>query len=158
MQDDSIPQSTSPDGTLRVEFDVQTGRMSHEIYSPRVVSLPDGEPLVDLWGTQWDASAQFEETGKVRLSLRHYDGDKPGFDVTIDAGKRAFSFADAPAEQHPLASFEKLIKRKHKAQEPYPGTRSTDPPHQTLWMFFYTLLMLGIAFVVLRLLGVRLFG
>ena len=116
MQDDSMPQSVSPDGTLRVEFDVQTGRMSHEIYCPCVVSVPDGEVLVNLWGTQWDASAQFEEPGTVGLSLRYYPGEKPGFAVTIDARARTLRFADAPGEQHPLASFEKLIEQKHKAQ------------------------------------------
>lgn len=158
MQDDSMPQSTSPDGTLRVEFDVGTGRMSHEIYSPRVVSLPGGEVLVDLWGTQWDASAQFEGPGTVRLALRCYPGDKPGFAVAIDARARTFRFADATGEQHPLASFEKLIERKHKAQKPYAPSRTFEPPRQKLWMFFYALLMFAIVFVVLYALRVRLFG
>ena len=158
MQDDSMPQVTSPDGTLRVEFDVETGRMSHEIYSPRVVSVPGGEVLVDLWGTQWDASAQFEEPGTVGLSLRCYPGEKPGFAVTIDARARTFRFADAPDEQHPLVSFEKLIERKHKAQKPYASSRPVEPPRQKLWMFFYTLLMLAIVLVVLYALRVSLFG
>lgn len=158
MQDDSIPQSTSPDGTLKVEFDVQTGRMSHEICSPRVVSLPDGEVLVNLWGTQWDASAQLDEPGMVGLSLRYYPGEKPGFAVTIDARARTFHFADAPGEQHPLGSFEKLIKRKHKAQKPDATSHPIEPPRQKLWMFFYAVLMLAVIFVVQYALRVGLFG
>jgi hypothetical protein len=158
MQDNSMPQSTSPDGTLRVEFDVETGRMSHEINSPRVVSVPEGEVLADLWGTQWDASAQFEEPGTVRLSLRCYPGEKPGFALTIDARARTFRFADAPDEQHPLTSFKKLIERKHKAQTPSAPQRPIEPPPQKLRMFFYTLLMLAIVFVVLYALRVRWFG
>ncbi len=155
MQDDSLPQSVSPDGTLRVEFDVQTGRMSHEIYSPRVVSVADGEVLLNLWGTCWDASAQFKEPGTVDLQLRYYDDGKPGFGVRIDARARAFNFYDAPGEQHPLAKFEKLIERKRKAQKPYPQTRPIEPPHQKLWMFLYALLAFAIIFGAAYLLGAR---
>jgi hypothetical protein len=158
MQNDSMPQATSPDGTIRVEFDVETGRMSHEIYNPRVVLLPDGEVLADLWGTQWDASAQFVEPGTVGLSLRCYPGEKPGFAVTIDARARTFSFADAPGEQHPLASFEKLIERKHKAQKPYASSRPVEPPRRKFRMFFYTLLMFAIVFVVVYALRAARFG
>jgi hypothetical protein len=50
MQDYSLPDKTSPDETIRVEFEISTGLMSHEIYSPRVVELPGGEVLADLWG------------------------------------------------------------------------------------------------------------
>ncbi|MDQ1522085.1 MAG: hypothetical protein QOE47_9 [Pyrinomonadaceae bacterium] len=158
MQDDSRPQPVSPDGTIRVEFDVQTGRMSHEIYSPRVVSVADGEVLVDLWGTQWDASAQFEQAGTVRLSLRHYDGEKPGFALTIDARARTFSFADAPGEAHPLARFEKLIGRKHAAQERYVQSRPVAPPTGKLKLLLYALLLAGIVFVLLNVFGVKLFN
>ncbi|HEV2800641.1 MAG TPA: hypothetical protein VGW12_09095 [Pyrinomonadaceae bacterium] len=146
MQNDPIPQSVSPDGTLRVEFDVQTGRMSHEIYSPRVVSVANGEVLVDLWGTYWDASAQFKEPGTVDLQLRYYPGDKPGFGVKIDARRRTFSFEDAPGEQHPLAKFEKLAERKHKAQKSDPQSRPPEPPHQVLWMLLCALVMFAIIF------------
>ncbi|MDQ1589881.1 MAG: hypothetical protein QOG71_508 [Pyrinomonadaceae bacterium] len=153
-----MPQSVSPDGTIRVEFDVQTGRMSHEIYSPRVVSVPDGEVLVSLWGTQWDASAQFEQPGTVRLSLRHYDGERPGFAVEIDARARTFSFADAPVEKHPLARFEKLIERKHAAQERYAPGRPGEPPTGKLKLLLYALLLAGIVFVLLNVFGVKLLG
>ncbi|HZG51855.1 MAG TPA: hypothetical protein VEZ40_06955 [Pyrinomonadaceae bacterium] len=158
MQDDSTPQSTSPDGTIRVEFDVETGRMSHEIQRPRVLSLPGGEALVDLWGTQWDASARFEEPRTVRLSLRRYPGEKPGFVVTIDARARTFCFADAPGEQHPLTSFKKLIKRKHAAQKPYAPAQTGEPPHRNLSLFVSALLMFAIIFGVLYALGVGWFG
>jgi hypothetical protein len=158
MQDDSMPHSTSPDGTLRVEFAVETGRMSHEIYSPRVVSVPGGEVLADLWGTQWDASAQFEQPGTVRLSLRYYPGEKPGFAVTIDARARTFSFADAPGEAHPLARFNKLVGRKHAAQEPDAQSRPAGSPPPKLKLLLYALLVFAIIVVGLRVLGVRWFG
>jgi hypothetical protein len=123
-----------------------------------VLSLPGGEVLVDLWGTQWDASAQFEEPGTVRLSLRCYPGEKPGFVVTIDARARTFCFAAAPGEPHPLASFRKLIKRKHAGQEPDVPAQTGEPPHQTTSMFLYALLMFAIIFGVLYALGVGWFG
>ena len=116
-------QLTSPDGAIRVEFAVTTGRMSHEIYSPRVFHLPSGELLIDLWGTSWDASAQFDEPGTVRLDLRLYPGDRPGFGVTVDARARTFRFPDSPGQQYPLKRFNKLIGQKHARQKPYPTSR-----------------------------------
>jgi len=120
MQDYSLPDKTSPDETIRVEFEISMGLMSHEIYSPRVVELPGGEVLADLWGTEWDASAQFAEAGTVTLVLRLYPGDRPGFAVTIDARARAFWFTDNPAERHALDQFVKLVKWKRKSQAGYP--------------------------------------
>jgi len=120
MQDYSLPDKTSPDETIRVEFEISTGLMSHEIYSPRVVKLPGGEVLADLWGTQWDASANFAEAGTVTLYLRYYPADRPGFAVTIDARARAFWFTDNPAEQHALDQFVKLVGQRHDAQAGYP--------------------------------------
>jgi hypothetical protein len=146
MQNDPIPQSVSPDGTIRVEFDVRTGRMSHEIYCPRAVSVPGGEVLVNLWGTQWDATAKFEEPGTVDLHLRYYDDGKPGFGVRIDARGRTFSFDEARGESHPLSKFDKLIKRKHAAQEPYPQSRPIEPPHRILWMILCALVMFALIF------------
>ncbi len=147
MQDYSLPDKTSPDGTIRVEFEVSTGLMSHEIYSPRVLSLPSGEVLADLWGMQWDASAKFEAAGTVTLALRHYGSEKPGFGVTLDARTRSFFFTDSPGESHALDHFVKLIKRKLKAQKPYPSS----VPAADAWTLrrfletiFYTLLMLVI--------------
>jgi hypothetical protein len=159
MQDDSMPQSVSPDGAIRVEFAVETGLMSHEIFSPRVVCVAGGEVLVDLWGTQWDAAAKFERPGTVRLSLRRYPGEKPGFAVTIDARARTFRFEDAPAEEHPLARFNKLVGRKHAAQEErHAQGRPGEPPHRKLRLFLYALLVCAIIFVLLNVLGVKLFG
>ena len=129
--------------------------MSHEIYSPRVVSVPGGEVLVDLWGTYWDATAKFEAAGTVDLHLRYYDGDKPGFGVRIDARGRTFSFDEARGEPHPLAKFDKLIKRKHAAQKPDPQSRPNEPPHQILWMILCALVMFALIFGTVYLLKSR---
>jgi hypothetical protein len=117
------PALTSPDGMIRVAFDVSTGRMSHEIYSPRVVRLPEGEVLLDLWGTMWDASTHFDAPGTVRLSLRYYPGERHSFEVTVDARARSFHFADSPTEQHALSKFARLIERKYKTQPAYVSAR-----------------------------------
>lgn len=149
MQNISSSDKTSPDGAIKVEFEMNTGRMSHEIRSPRVVALPGGDVLADLWGTQWDASAHFDEPAMVRLSVRCYPGDKPGFEVLIDARSRTFRFKDSPAEQHPLERFEKLLKQKHATQQPYPPSRPIEPESSRLGsIIFWVGVIIIFAFII----------
>ncbi len=161
MQNYSPPSQVSPDGTLRVEFAVSTGLMSHEIYSPRVTALPAGEVLADLWGTEWDASASFAEAGTVTLALRHYPGDKPGFAVKIDARARTFVFTGSPDdERHALAHFKRVIERKLAAQQRYPSSRSDAPPpgmRAALKLILYVVLVVAAVFVCAYVFGFHLF-
>jgi hypothetical protein len=141
------PQETSPDGTIRVEFDVSTGLMSHEIYSPRILALPGGEVLADLWGTQWDASVQFDETGMMLMYLRHYPGDRPGFAVTIDARARSFWFRENPGERYALDEFVNLIGQRHDAQGVYPP-RPPIPQRSRIGLILIWLTVAGILLFV----------
>ena len=75
--------------------------------------------------------------------------------MRIDARGRTFSFDEARGEPHPLASFDKLIKRKHAAQEPYPQSRPVEPPHRILWMILCALMMFALIFGTVYLLKSR---
>lgn len=74
----------SPDGIFRVEFQEFEMRMSHLVCNPRVTHVPSGRVVLDLWGTMWDAWPEMEGDGRMRLSLREYPGDKPGYDLVFD--------------------------------------------------------------------------
>lgn len=88
MQDETL----SPDGRTRVKWSINTGRMSHEICSPRITDTQSGEMIVDLWtDPSWDASVQWLDNGVLRLRLRHYlEGGSTILDVDIDRASRAF--------------------------------------------------------------------
>jgi hypothetical protein len=49
----------SPDGTIRVEIEAAEWGNSHWVYSPRVIDVPTGRVVLDLWGTDWDATVDF---------------------------------------------------------------------------------------------------
>lgn len=65
-------QEISPDGSIRVDLDVQEWSNSHWVNSPRVIETATGRVLLDLWGTDWDATVSFPSARKVYLFLRRY--------------------------------------------------------------------------------------
>lgn len=79
-----MPPFLSPDGVFRVEFQEFEMRMSHWVCTPRVTHVPSGRVVLDLWGTLWDGSPETDADGRLRLSLREYPGDKPGYDLVFD--------------------------------------------------------------------------
>lgn len=94
MDDARSDDAHSPDGTVRVEYQVNEVRMSHWIYNPRVIDVETGDVLFDLWGSDywlWDAMARFDAPRTATLELRSYPGTDPGFRVRIDASTRTFT-------------------------------------------------------------------
>ena len=94
VDDANYDEAHSPDGTIRVEYGVHTERMSHEVYTPRVIDVETDNVLFDLWASdycQWDAMARFDAPRTVTLELRKYPGTDPGFSVRIDASRRTFT-------------------------------------------------------------------
>ncbi len=90
----------SPDGKYRVEWMVNTGRMSHEIWSPRVTEIESGETLVDLWSGDLDGSVHWGDNGVFELSMRSYI--REGYaKLWVDAPNRMFRLNGGSLE--PLA-------------------------------------------------------
>jgi hypothetical protein len=93
---------TSRDGKITVSFAMTEGRMSHWIFHPRVTVAGCGEPLLDLWPSEfwaWDGKATFPRQGSVHLKFRKYPGADPGFEVEIDT--KAHTYRTIEGILHP---------------------------------------------------------
>jgi len=102
MQDEAL----SPDGHTRVKWSINTGRMSHEICSPRITDARSGEMILDLWTDgSWDASVQWLDNGIMRLRIRHYlEGGATILDVDVD--RLSGSFVIDGGDPQPIAALQ----------------------------------------------------
>lgn len=147
---------TSPDGTLRVEFDRFEPKMSHWVYRPRITDTRTGRVLVDLWGTPWDGGVEFEQEGHVLLRLWRYPGRMPPLTVHVSLREGLFFFDESPAQREPLAVLTKRLEAWHRERE-----REYAEAHQVeivpswsarlrrplAWAQALLFVMLGLAFV-----------
>jgi hypothetical protein len=85
----------SRDGTIRVDLASQEWSNGNWINAPRVIEIASGRVLLDLWGTDWDATVFFREVGRVRLDCRrvHVGG---GLSVVIDVARGCYQITVAP--------------------------------------------------------------
>jgi hypothetical protein len=104
MQDVTL----SPDGWFRVNWSVNTGRMSHEIWSPLVTLTATEEVLFDLRDGDIDASFDWLGNGAFQMRLRRYSRSGHILDVWVDASRRVFRLGAEGPEQ-PLESVQKAI-------------------------------------------------
>jgi hypothetical protein len=97
----------SPDGTIRVDFDWVEWRNSQWVRTPRVTDLVSGAVVLNLWGSDWDATAVFPQARVVRLQMtRFHFGGWVVAEIDLDAQLyRILSAAnqEAPAPPAPLA-------------------------------------------------------
>lgn len=107
----------SPDGLLKIEFDEFEMRASHWVCNPRITDIKNGKVLLDLWGTQWDGDASFENAGEVTFSFRHYPGDIPGFLVRINPQVSTFFFEDQPEQIEPLSVLRRRLDQRYSERK-----------------------------------------
>ncbi len=63
-------EATSPDGRIKVEYAITTGRMSHEIFSPRITDLQTGRVLLDLMDRDMsDGAVRWLDNGEFERGL-----------------------------------------------------------------------------------------
>lgn len=62
----------APDAVIRIDLATVEWANSHWVNSPRVVEIGTGRVVLDLWGTDWDATAEFPRYRCTRLALRSY--------------------------------------------------------------------------------------
>jgi hypothetical protein len=62
----------SPDGTIRVDSEAVEWGNSHWVYTPRVTDIASGRVVLDLWGTDWDATIAWPGNRRVSLDFRRY--------------------------------------------------------------------------------------
>jgi hypothetical protein len=100
----------SPDGSIRVQWSVNTGLMSHEIWSPAVYDAATGELLFDLQDGDIDASFKWHEDGAFTMHLRRYSGGQ--LEVWVDPRRRHFRIGNGAVE--PLNQAQHRIRKEAK--------------------------------------------
>jgi hypothetical protein len=101
-------EEVSPDGRTLVRWEVNTGRMSHEIWTPTIIDVETGTPILELPDAGFDGRPVWTENG-FTLKLRHYW--RPGIlDIAVDHNRQTFSFGDAAAGAEPLAELSRRVE------------------------------------------------
>jgi hypothetical protein len=100
----------SPDGSIRVEWSINTGRMSHEIWSPAVYDAASNELLFDLQDGDIDASFNWLEDGAFNMQLRRYSGGQ--MQVWVDPRNHLFRIGNSNPE--PLNQAQNRIRKEAK--------------------------------------------
>lgn len=90
-----IDRRDSPFGDLRVEFEAREWANTRWVFAPRVVEIDGGQVLLDLHGTDWDATAVFPAPGRVSLDLRRYRGGAT-VQAIIDVPAMRYELTPAP--------------------------------------------------------------
>lgn len=78
-----LSRSIAPDGSISVELEAAEWSNTHWVRSPRVTEIATGRVLLDLWGTDWDASVSYPRRQTVHLNFRRYHHGG-GADVEIE--------------------------------------------------------------------------
>ena len=89
-----MDEYTTPDGAFKVQFEVVSMRMSHEVFCPRVTHLPTGRIVADFWGTLWDGAPGVDSQGRLTLDMREYPGNQPGYRLVFESDGTSFRAAD----------------------------------------------------------------
>ncbi|CAN5307567.1 hypothetical protein BH10PSE13_BH10PSE13_22290 [soil metagenome] len=100
----------APDGSLLVELEAVEWFNSHWIQTPRVSEIATGRILLDLWGSDWDAIADFPRANVVRLGLESYRS-RICFDVEIDLATGLYTVEGLP-ESGPVQALPTLLERE----------------------------------------------
>jgi len=128
MKDDAAGE-LSPDGRVRVELGYTQGRMSHEIYSPKLTDAKTGEVLLDLISEDepWDGHIQWLANGDCTVGIRHYyEGGTVALQLRLFIAERTFSIDGGPPE--PSAVIHQRIKKAF-----YEKTMKENPPEAGSW-------------------------
>ncbi len=91
----------APDGTIRIDLAAVEWSNTHWVMSPRVTDLTNGRVVLDLWGTDWDASVDFPRPRCVQLSLRRYR-HRGDWAITLDLGAETWQVMSEPGHRTPL--------------------------------------------------------
>jgi hypothetical protein len=104
----------SPDGRLLVRWDIDHGRMSHEICTPTIVDLTSSETLLQIRQHGVDGHPQWRPGG-FDLALRNYYYPTLALKMRVDLGSASFRLGDdGPAE--PLARLSARVDQELRCQ------------------------------------------
>lgn len=109
----------APDGSVLVDLAAVEWSNSQWVHSPRVTELANGRILLDLWGTDWDAVAEFPRGRMVRLVLRAY-GSGAQLAATLDLATGRYAI-EGRAEAGAIAELPALLARTARDAAARPG-------------------------------------
>jgi len=103
----------APDGSLLVELEAVEWFNSHWVQTPRVAEIATGRVLLDLWGSDWDAIADFPRAHVVRLALESYRS-RACFTVEIDLATGMYTVEGSP-HSGPVQALPAFLERESEA-------------------------------------------
>jgi hypothetical protein len=142
-----IESTMSPDGSLETAYLVVGDDRSPTLRYPRIISIATSEVLVDLWNTVWSGTVQFEDGGRLTLTLPRYPDD---IRLRIDTGSRTFAFEKSPDLREPLESLGERLE-PFRPQPSLPYTPRVQPAGLRQLVFSMFTLTVSLAFVSMAL-------
>ena len=95
-------EEISPDGRFLVRFDVDHGRMSHEIWTPGIFEAATGRELLHVRQVAVDGRPEWRPGG-FAIELRYYHLPELRLGLVADLDREIFRF-DGSSSDEPLAT------------------------------------------------------
>ncbi|MGZ8998657.1 MAG: hypothetical protein ACXW2T_07365 [Allosphingosinicella sp.] len=133
------PEDRSPDGSILARFDVETGLMSHEIWTPTLILAGTGDTLLRIHGTGVDGRPVWRPGG-FSLALRHYYHPHVSLSFTADLDRGTFRFDDQDKDERIATLSDRVGEelRRQIAAPPATPTAGIPPGRQpnptVLWL------------------------
>jgi hypothetical protein len=118
-------EARSPDGRLLVRWEIDHGRMSHEICTPTIVDLAMGRTLLAIRQHGVDGHPQWRPGG-FSLGLRNYYYPQLSVKLTAEVEQGWFRFDD-DEKTHPLDPAQRPRRCGNEAADAL-GRESGEPP------------------------------
>jgi hypothetical protein len=141
----------SRDGTVRVDLASQERTNSNWINSPRVIEITSGRVLVDLWGTDWNATVTFREVGRVTLGCRRYHAGGT-LSVVLDVARGCYQITLDPAQggalpEQPIDSIAQGLEAASRRATQGALSFSITPRPMAAWRAALLILLGALAFI-----------
>lgn len=93
--------------------------MSHWVMEPSIEERAPGRYVLPWLSGLWDGAVTFTDTsGIVKIGMRKYPGNLPGFVVTVNLDAQTFAFEDTPEVTLPLADFATACEAHLRGRRP----------------------------------------
>ena len=165
---ESHESQTANDGTIRIDFEAVEWGNTRWVRSPRIIDLARNRTVLDLWGSDWDATASFPAPRTIALELRRFQKGGSA-SITLDLANDVYRMSRGPAgksapEEGPLSGALDAITRAAQRRAAREMLKSRMEPRQkapvtarfAAWRTALIILVgAGVAIAVLTVLSTR---